>query len=193
MDDKKINDYEVVYMVRENDEEAREIIFNKYIPIVRRIASDHLALAKMARIEYEDLVQEGLIALNEAINKYNERSGVLFYTFLCVCVERRILTYCRKMNSSKHYLLNTSLDDEYIYSVSDNDVFEAYFNEINLERKFVSFKNLFDIVESNIFELRYNGFSYKEISKLLDIPVSTIDGKLCKIRRILKETLNNTL
>lgn len=97
------------------------------------------------------------------------------------------------MNSSKHYLLNTSLDDEYIYSVSDNDVFEAYFNEINLERKFVSFKNLFDIVESNIFELRYNGFSYKEISKLLDIPVSTIDGKLCKIRRILKETLNNTL
>lgn len=193
MDYKKINDYEVVYMVRENDEEAREIIFNKYIPIVRRIASDHLALAKMARIEYEDLEQEGLIALNEAINKYNERSGVLFYTFLCVCVERRILTYCRKMNSSKHYLLNTSLDDEYIYSVSDNDVFEAYFNEINLERKFVSFKNLFDIVESNIFELRYNGFSYKEISKLLDIPVSTIDGKLCKIRRILKETLNNTL
>lgn len=193
MDYKKINDYEVVYMVRENDEESREIIFNKYIPIVRRIASDHLALAKMARIEYEDLVQEGLIALNEAINKYNERSGVLFYTFLCVCVERRILTYCRKMNSSKHYLLNTSLDDEYIYSVSDNDVFEAYFNEINLERKFVSFKNLFDIVESNIFELRYNGFSYKEISKLLDIPVSTIDGKLCKIRRILKETLNNTL
>ena len=193
MDYKKINDYEVVYMVRENDEEAREIIFNKYIPIVRRIASDHLALAKMARIEYEDLVQEGLIALNEAINKYNERSGVLFYTFLCVCVERRILTYCRKMNSSKHYLLNTSLDDEYIYSVSDNDVFEAYFNEINLERKFVSFKNLFDIVESNIFELRYNGFSYKEISKLLDIPVSTIDGKLCKIRRILKVTLNNTL
>lgn len=193
MDYKKINDYEVVYMVRENDEEAREIIFNKYIPIVRRIASDYLALAKMARIEYEDLVQEGLIALNEAINKYNERSGVLFYTFLCVCIERRILTYCRKMNSSKHYLLNTSLDDEYIYSVSDNDVFEAYFNEINLERKFVSFKNLFDIVESNIFELRYNGFSYKEISKLLDIPVSTIDGKLCKIRRILKETLNNTL
>lgn len=193
MDYKKLNDYEVVYMVRENDEEAREIIFNKYIPIVRRIASDHLSLAKMARIEYEDLVQEGLIALNEAINKYNEHSGVLFYTFLCVCVERRILTYCRKMNSSKHYLLNTSLDDEYIYSVSDNDVFEAYFNEINLERKFVSFKNLFDIVESNIFELRYNGFSYKEISKLLDIPVSTIDGKLCKIRRILKETLNNTL
>ena len=168
MDYKKINDYEVVYMVRENDEEAREIIFNKYIPIVRRIASDHLALAKMARIEYEDLVQEGLIALNEAINKYNERSEVLFYTFLCVCVERRILTYCRKMNSSKHYLLNTSLDDEYIYSVSDNDVFEAYFNEINLERKFVSFKNLFDIVESNIFELRYNGFSYKEIAEILE-------------------------
>ena len=77
MDYKKLNDYEVVYMVRENDDEAREIIFNKYIPLVRRIASNYLTLAKMARIEYEDLVQEGLIALNEAINKYNEYSGVL--------------------------------------------------------------------------------------------------------------------
>lgn len=193
MDYKKLNDYEVVYMVRENDDEAREIIFNKYIPLVRRIASNYLTLAKVARIEYEDLVQEGLIALNEAINKYNEYSGVLFYTFLCVCVERRMLTYCRKMSSNKHYLLNTALDDEYIYSVSDNDTFGAYFDEVNFERQFVCFKNSFDILESNIFELRYNGFSYKEISKLLDVPVSTIDGKLCKIRRVLKERLNNTL
>ena len=49
------------------------------------------------------------------------------HTVTCVDVDENKV----KMNSSKHYLLNTSLDDEYIYSVSDNDVFEAYFNEIN--------------------------------------------------------------
>lgn len=106
MDYKDLNDYEVVYMVKENDDDAREIIFNKYIPIVKKIASNYLAYAKLARIEYDDLVQEGLIALNVAIN-------------------------------------------------------------------------------------RYNGFSYKEISSLLDIPITIIDGRLYKIRKTLQNKIKN--
>ena len=108
MDYKKINDYEVVYLVKENDEEARKIIFNKYIPIVRKLASKYSMSAKWARVDFDDLVQEGLIALNDAIDKYDENSGALFYTFACICVERRTLTFCRKMSSNKHYYLNTS-------------------------------------------------------------------------------------
>ena len=62
MDYKKINDYEVVYLVKENDEEARKIMFNKYIPIVRKLASKYSMSAKWARVDFDDLVQEGLIA-----------------------------------------------------------------------------------------------------------------------------------
>ena len=185
MDYKDLNDYEVVYMIRENDDDAREIIFNKYIPIVKRIASNYLSYAKLAKIEYDDLVQEGLIALNIAINKYNEETGPLFYTFVSVCVERRIITYCRRMSSSKHYVLNNALSDDSLYGVCDDKTPEFYFNERCLDKEFIHFKNMFNFNESCIFELRYNGFSYKEISSLLDIPVTTIDGRLYKIRKIL--------
>lgn len=191
MDYKKINDYEVVYMVRENDDDARKIIFNKYTPIVKKIASDYLEYAKLARIEYDDLVQEGLIALNEAINKYNDQTGNLFYTFASVCIERRIITYCRCMNTPKHYPLNRSLSDDAIYSMTDNKTPATYLDEVCLEWDFVNFKNLFSFSESCVFELRYNGFTYKEISKLLDIPITTIDGKLYKIRKTLQNKRKN--
>lgn len=186
MDYKKINDYEVVYMVRENDDEAREIIFNKYIPIVKRLASNYLTLAKGVRVEFEDLVQEGLIALNDAIEKYSENSGTLFYTFACVCVERRILSFCKKMGSCKHYYLNTSLCEDYFYNISDNRTPDYYLDENLQENQFINFKCMFDIYDSSIFELRYNGFSYKEISVLLDMPITTVDGRLYKIRKILQ-------
>ena len=53
------------------------------------------------------------------------------------------------------------------------------------KEEFIRIKNKFDIEYSSVFELRYNGFSYKEISRLLDITVSTVDGRLSKIRRYL--------
>lgn len=191
MDYKKINDYEVVYLVKENDEEARKIMFNKYIPIVKKLASKYSMSAKWARVDFDDLVQEGLIALNDAIDKYDENSGALFYTFACICVERRILTFCRKMSSNKHYYLNTSLGEEFYYNIKDDKNLDYYFDEELLEKQFVYYKSLFNIGDSSIFELRYNGFSYKEISRLLDIPITTVDGRLYKIRKVLHERFKN--
>ena len=52
---------------------------------------------------------------------------------------------------------------------------------------FIRYKNHFDLSYSSILELRYNGFSYREISQLLDLPISTIDGRLYKIRKFLQE------
>ena len=34
------NDYEIIYMIRENDDIARNIMFDKYMPIVKNIASN---------------------------------------------------------------------------------------------------------------------------------------------------------
>ena len=62
-------------------------------------------------------------------------------------------------------------------------IFYTYYFSFNSIYTKLSFE------DSCIFELRYNGFSYKEISELLDIPVSTIDGRLSKIRVKLKEIL----
>lgn len=101
MDYKKVNDYEVMYMISENDDASRELLFKKYLPIVSKISSKYLAFAKKLGIEFDDLLQEGMIALNSAISNFDDSNGVLFYTYASVCIERHIITYCKRANNKK--------------------------------------------------------------------------------------------
>lgn len=191
MDYKQINDYEVMYMVRENDEEARELLFKKYLPIVGKIASKYTEYIKRKGADFDDLLQEGMIALNAAINGYDDSNGVLFYTYVSVCIERHLATYCRRIDNKKNYFLNNSIDEDNYYSKVDfKSSIDYIFDEKLAEEEFIFYKNAFDIKHSSVFELRYNGFTYKEIGKLLDISVSTVDGRLYQIRKILQEKYN---
>lgn len=40
MNYKKYNDYELIYMIRENDDSSQNILFEKYQPIIRKFAND---------------------------------------------------------------------------------------------------------------------------------------------------------
>lgn len=191
MDYKQINDYEVMYMVRENDEEARGILLKKYLPVVSKIASKYSDFIKRRGIDFEDLLQEGTIAVNTAINTYDDSNGVLFYTYVRVCVERHLATYCKRLDNKKNYVLNSSISDEDCYSIIDyRTSIDNIFNDKLFEEEFICYKNSFDFKYSIVFELRYNGFTYKEIGKLLDISVSTVDGRLYKIRKFLQGKYN---
>lgn len=190
MDYRDINDYEIIYMVKENDDRAREIVFKKYLPIINKIAGKYIAYAKNFGVEFDDLVQEGYIALNNAIDKYDQNATSLFYSYASLCIGRSIQTYCRNISNNKNKILNFSVREESILNIKDDSLNpEDIVFGILLEEKFIYFKNLFDLTQSCIFELRYNGFSYKEISKLLDISLNVIDGSLYKIRKALREYL----
>ena len=189
MDYKYVNDYELIYMIRENDEDTNDFLYNKYSNVIKKISSKYFLYAKEKGIEFDDLVQEGYIGLSSAINSFRDNMDSTFYTFACLCIERQIRTLCKKVSSNKHEVLNQALSKDYdnivqIYSPgylsSDNDF-------ISME-SFIFYKNLFSLKHSAVFELRYNGFSYQEIGELLDIPINTVDSRLCKIRKILKQT-----
>ncbi len=188
MDYKQLNDYEIMYMIKENDEESRNLLFKKYLPIVNKIASKYLSYAKNLGIEFDDLIQEGMIALNKAIIGFNDSNDVLFYTYAYVCIERHLITYCKRSDSKKNYYLNYSVNEgEYIFIKDDKSSIDDFINEYLTKESFMYYKNMFDIKYSSVFELRYNGFSYREISKLLDISIGTVDVRMTRIRKILHE------
>lgn len=180
--DYKVNDNELIYMVRESDEEARNKIIKKYMPIIKKLAYDYYQAYKEKGAEMDDFIQEGMIALNKAINTYNDIGDVKFYSYACLCIKRNFITFCRNISSKKHYFLNNSLRDEEIYLSCRAK--ETIFNE-GEEKEFIKLKNDFDIKYSLVFELRFNGFSYLEIANLLDIPISTVDSRMNKIKRSL--------
>ena len=55
---------------------------------------------------------------------------------------------------------------------------------------FISMKNKLSFIDSNIFELKYNGFTYNEIAILLDISYRYLMYRLRIIRDRLKLNKN---
>ena len=192
MDYKKVNDYEVMYLIRENDEEAKGLLYKKYGSVIKKIALKYLDFASKHGVEFDDLVQEGYIAFFQAVETYDENGGALFFSYVSLCVNRHLITYCRNLCSKKHFILNNSISDDSIVEIKDEfSNPENIFLDRLAEDKFIYYKNYFDVKYSSVLELRYNGFSYKEISKLLDIPISTVDGRIYRIRKYFKQKGNN--
>ena len=195
---KNLNDYEQIYLVCENDEYAREKIFNKYKPIIVSIAKKYLTYSNN-RFDLDDLVQEGYIGLNRAISSFNEKENVLFYTFSVVCIERQIKSYYRQFKTLKnyHFYNSCSLDME-IEDMTLSDIVEdksilnsptLFLDNSYLEEEIINFKHSLDFRTSLVFELRYNGFKYREIATLLDISIGIVDASIHNCKEKLKKSL----
>lgn len=193
MDYKDLNDYELIYHIRENnDEECINVLVKKYEPLIAKCANKYYVKAKFQGAELSDLVQEGRIAVIKALNSYNSNNNSLFYTYVTVCVNRHLITYCRNLSSGKHNALNYNVGDECFGILGDLTYEPFSCLEVSCDEEIIKKKMYsLDFIDSNIFELRYNGFSYKEIGELLGISNSIVSRRLCKIRKTLQVIKTN--
>lgn len=189
MDYKNVNDYEILYLIGEDDQ-YREALFDKYKPVLCDICSKFYPSLKKCGMEFDDLYQEALIALNKAIDSYDGRSA-LFYSYAYVCINRHLSTFYRYATTEKKNVLNYAFSMNqfigentltYFDIVSDKN---AKYNSVEINLDLIEFKNMLSDNESRIFELRWNGFSYREISILLDMNVKNVDYYIQKIKKKL--------
>lgn len=189
---KNINDYEQLYLISENEDE-KQVLYEKYRPIVLSIAERYHSLIRN-KSDLEDFIQEGYIGIESAIKSFNEDEGVLFYTFCVICIERQIRSYYRKLTTkrnevlNKAYSLELNIDDFALEDLIADTDFNSnptnYIDDEEFYKKINDFKYSLEFKYSLVFELRINGFKYREISKLLDISLSTVENymRFCKIK-----------
>ena len=101
MDYRDFNDYELLSYIAENNEEANNILIKKYEPLINKIATKMIPYCKSNGLDKNDLVQEGMLALNSAITNYNDSKNANFGTFAKLCIERRIANYIRSFRRDK--------------------------------------------------------------------------------------------
>jgi len=183
------NDYELIYLIKEESEEALEMLIRKYEPVIRSISSILIKNYSSLKLDYDDMIQEGRIAIIQAIENFKDEKNILFYTFVCTCIKRRLLNLLRTNQNIKNIILNTAIDldkEEILYQPKDS--YEAFSSVCDSEfiTNIIKFKNDLDIIDSQIFELKCNNFTYEEISILLEIKNKSIDNRLLKIRKKLK-------
>lgn len=190
---KNYNDYELISMVRENDDTSYYSLFNKYQPIIKKIALEYYAKFQCYGYDYDDFLQEAYIGFQSAVINYNVSKNTVFYTFVDLCTRRHLISYCRKITS-----VNKNISINNFVSIDDIDFFDKCADVNNI----VDYNLVAAIVKeclyaSNIeysapFELRMNNFSFSEISTLLDIPISTIGHKIEILRKNIKIKLKKS-
>lgn len=192
MNYKNINDYEVVYMVKEKDDDYFSLLIDKYKPIMVSIVKKYLPSVKKHGLEYDDLLQECYVSFFDSIRTFNEHNNVMFYTYACFCMNRGVATACRNASTKKNSVLSDS-DFEFDMNIIE-DKKSNIANIIdfsNFNRQIRDIMNNFNIIDSSILELKLNGFSYKEISDLLDISLKYIHSRLYLLRKNMKMELKS--
>lgn len=195
------DDYELLYMVCEDNEDAVSTIFKKYEPVIDYYARKYVKLVDGKGLDYNDLYQEGLIGLDSAIKTYKDQKNIKFSTFAFVCIKRKIMSAIRKANRKKHSILNESYSID--YKLDDNNSFDNLISNkersiedllVGKEQAVFFNKKIEECLtkfEKQVYELKVYGFSSEEISKTLNKTMKSIESVLfrirVKLRKILKE------
>jgi len=199
---KDYNDNEILSYINESNEEAIELIYEKYKPLINKIATNLFKkYCKNTGLDISDLTQEGMLGLNSAINHYKENKDVLFYTYAKTCIERKIISSVIAANRQKHKVLNDSISFE--IELDNNINLEAFFGdtEYNPENIVISresndelldkIENVLTNVELQVLQLKLDGFEYKEIASIIDKDVKAVDNAVQRIRTKIKKMMND--
>lgn len=195
------DDFELLYMISDSNEQASETIFKKYEAVIDYYAKKYSPFVEGKGIDYNDLYQEGLIGLDSAIKGYKDQKDIKFSTFAFICIKRKIITAVKQANRKKHSILNESYSIDY-HNEDDKNGFEnvVHNNDGGIEDLLVSKENAETFnkrlkeeltpFEKQVYELRLYGFNYDEISKNLGKTTKSIESALFRIRIKLKNILN---
>lgn len=193
----EVNDYELIYMIREHNLEE-EFLYQKYEPMIRSEIKRYRKSIKLAGLDEIDLYQEGMLGLADALKYYDESQKSQFSTYAFKCIRGKILNCIRKEARKKRgiYIEKHSLSKELPSGLrleellGDEYRVENDFYIQNLMKEIMYFKHNLPFTHSLVFELRMNGFTSKEISILLDLSYRTVNNYWHKSKETLKKSLS---
>ena len=163
--------------------EAQEILLERYARLVRVYARRFFLLGG----DYEDLVQEGMIGLLNAIRQYQPEAGTFPY-YAGICIKRRLISAVRAASAKKHAPLNESV------SISDSFPDAVPFDAIsdNPENVFIDKELYSDVLsrlllrisplEKRVLAAYLEGMSYSEIAKNLHRPLKSVGNALQRVK-----------
>lgn len=160
-------------------------IIEEYTPLVR----SRVALFLKSGIEYDDLMQEGMIGLFNSIKSY-DISKSSFSNFAVVCIDRMLIDVCRLQNKK------SAIPREMLVNISSNEENIANDIALNPENIFMARENyndLLDYCKSVLSDMEYTvfynvliGYKQSEISNKLGISAKSVDNTLQRVKLKLR-------
>lgn len=190
----ELRDEELIKLYREGNEDAIDIIFERYKYLVRKKAKAMF----IAGGDNDDLIQEGMIGLYKAVRDYDEDKQTAFSTFAGMCINRHIMSAVTASNRMKNMPLNSYVS----FDAPANDdaqsgakLIEILMpdNEQNPEYLFIDREhtrlledkliNALSPYEKKVLDMYLEGKDYIQIAKELDKQPKSVDNAIQRIKK----------
>jgi len=192
---KDYNDYELLYMVKESDENAYNLLYEKYKPLINSLSKKYSRVYQNYGIDINDFILEGYYGLDQAIKNFNEEDEYKFKGLATTCINRQMQNLIRNAKLKRNFILNNSL---YYDSLEDSN--EINYLEIKADEKAISPEQQIieneDVMETyekcinnlkglelTVFILKIKGMTNEEIASKLDKPIKSISNAITRIRK----------
>ena len=197
---KNTNDYELIMLFREDDENAKNILFYKYRFIIDILMNKYKKYALSLNIDYQELLSECNVGFSDGLRSFQEDKDTSLPTFLTLCIERRINNILRKYQTDKYkaikdtYSLDTVYEDYNLLDFVSNEDYEPLKNMMESEnyKELVSnIKESLTSYEYEVFTLLLKKISYQDIAKILNKSPKQVDNAIQRIKNKIKTLVNS--
>ena len=161
----------------QSHEAMRELI-TRHTRLVRACARPFF----LAGGDDEDLLQEGMLGLLDAIRSYAPDSGVPFEAFASLCIRRSLISAVRAATARKHAPLNEALPLERA-DVQLEDPEAVLLDREGFQSMLEALRSRLSPMERMILPLYLDGFSCREIAAKTGKPPKSVDNAVQRIRR----------
>lgn len=194
-----MKDEDIVEIAKNGDSLALDYLINKYKRFVISKSTPYFLVGG----EKDDIIQEGMIGLFNAIKDYNEDKLTPFIYFVEICIKRQIITAIKKATRKKHGPLNSyiSLNKaaykeetempliEIIEENKISDPMEVYINGEEFKKMEKKINSILSELEFKVFRQYLEGKTYEEISFEINENTKCIDNALQRIKRKFIEVI----
>lgn len=191
-------DLELWRLSKAEDKEATAELLRLYKGLVRSVARPFFLQGG----EKDDLLQEGMIGLLQAIQQYDPDQSTKFRTFARLVIQRSMLDAVRSASRKRHEPLNRSisLETEITHGESNSQFVLADTLEDDApapDQEVISMEQLeafLAFMQDNLSELELDvvaglrlGLTYQEIARNLGRSTKSVDNAIQRLRAKLKD------
>ena len=185
---------ESVQLIQQGDSSLLNEIIDAYKPFIAKNVS---SVCKRYIYETDDEFSIGLIAFNEAIEKFSPERGSSLLSFSEVIIKRRVIDYLRKQTKNQHISIDltySSLEEESAGMVIVNDLsFEEYKKKTDEDlrkEEIIQFQALLTSFELSFSDLVINSPKHADArSNAVMVAKTLVDNSELKIYLFEKKRL----
>lgn len=175
MDFRSYNDYEIIDLVKQGNEEALQLMIDKYrYLIAKKITKFNLTE------DFDDYFQEGLLVLYRSILRYDDSRIKTFTRYFEMNYEHHLISAIRSKTRKMKFTIEKL---PMLYGDSISECKSEYYSEDEIK----AVLHVLSTLEKRIFQRRFiENYDVKTIAEIEALDIKTVYNAVERIRKKIK-------